>query len=182
VAGLAGVVAIGAGDIHSLAVRADGTVWAWGNNFSGQLGVEPGMNRSLPVQVIQPGSPDLAIAMSHAGDFAVGAKGVYSLTITNAGATATAGQVTVTDILPPGLSYFSAAGAGWACSAVQETVTCTNPGPIGPGASSAITLTVEVGPGAWPGITNFASVENASDRNASNGVISDPTVVSPQLP
>jgi alpha-tubulin suppressor-like RCC1 family protein len=39
VVGLTGVVAIGAGDLHSLAVKRDGTVWAWGNNDSGQLGV-----------------------------------------------------------------------------------------------------------------------------------------------
>jgi alpha-tubulin suppressor-like RCC1 family protein len=29
---------LGAGASHSLAVAADGTVWAWGNNSTGQLG------------------------------------------------------------------------------------------------------------------------------------------------
>ena len=38
---LANVVAVEAGGSHSLAVTADGTVWAWGNNDSGQ-GAVPG--------------------------------------------------------------------------------------------------------------------------------------------
>jgi alpha-tubulin suppressor-like RCC1 family protein len=35
------IVALGAGDAHALAVRADGTVWTWGFNLEGQLGYEP---------------------------------------------------------------------------------------------------------------------------------------------
>jgi alpha-tubulin suppressor-like RCC1 family protein/flagellar biosynthesis protein FliR len=32
------------GDGHSLALRSDGTVWAWGQNSSGEQGVDPGLN------------------------------------------------------------------------------------------------------------------------------------------
>ncbi|MDQ8737988.1 fibronectin type III domain-containing protein [Paenibacillus sp. LHD-38] len=35
---LGSVVAVAAGYYHSLAVKSDGTVWAWGDNSSGQLG------------------------------------------------------------------------------------------------------------------------------------------------
>lgn len=38
VAGLSNVLSVAAGEHHSLAVRDDGTVWAWGDNRSGQLG------------------------------------------------------------------------------------------------------------------------------------------------
>ena len=32
------MITIAAGGLHSLALRGDGTVWAWGYNGSGQLG------------------------------------------------------------------------------------------------------------------------------------------------
>ena len=38
VPGLSSIIAVGAGNTHSLAVRSNGTVLAWGNNTSGQLG------------------------------------------------------------------------------------------------------------------------------------------------
>ncbi len=48
---LAGVTAIAADDDHSLAVKTDGTAWAWGDNEYGQLGDGTTTNRSVPVQV-----------------------------------------------------------------------------------------------------------------------------------
>ncbi|MFN8512672.1 MAG: hypothetical protein U0841_08805 [Chloroflexia bacterium] len=42
VAGLTDVVAIAAGNVHSLALKSDGTVWAWGDDDDGQLGDGPG--------------------------------------------------------------------------------------------------------------------------------------------
>src|SRR5215217_35185 len=40
---------------HSLALKNDGTVWAWGQNFSDQLGDGTNTLRSTPVQVKGPG-------------------------------------------------------------------------------------------------------------------------------
>jgi alpha-tubulin suppressor-like RCC1 family protein len=52
---LTGVVSIAAGEAHSLAVKSDGTVWAWGNNQNGQLGSGTTGNFSaVPVQVVGP--------------------------------------------------------------------------------------------------------------------------------
>ncbi len=51
VAGLTDVVAIAAGTTHSLAVKRDGTIWAWGSNRSGQLGDGTTSDRVTPVQV-----------------------------------------------------------------------------------------------------------------------------------
>src|SRR3990170_7413761 len=52
VAGLTGITAIaGGGRAHSLALRNDGTVWAWGYNINGQLGNGTFTNSNVPVPV-----------------------------------------------------------------------------------------------------------------------------------
>src|SRR5258708_36718930 len=50
VTGLTGVAAVAGGEIHSLALKGDGTVWAWGNNGEGELGNRGNANRSDPAE------------------------------------------------------------------------------------------------------------------------------------
>ena len=74
VSALFGVVAIAAGDLHSLAVKDDGTVWGWGLNDIGQLGEPSSENKSVPVQV--PGvSGAVAVAAGDDDSFALLADG-----------------------------------------------------------------------------------------------------------
>jgi hypothetical protein len=49
--GLSGVQDIDGGADHSLALKSDGTVWAWGYNGVGELGDGTTTNRTTPVQV-----------------------------------------------------------------------------------------------------------------------------------
>jgi uncharacterized repeat protein (TIGR01451 family) len=49
--GITAVAASGSIGYHSLAIKSDGTVWAWGYNSAGQLGDGTAINRSTPVQV-----------------------------------------------------------------------------------------------------------------------------------
>lgn len=51
VLGMSGIVAIAAGDNHSLAAKNDGSAWAWGFNNNGQLGDGTTLQRLSPVQV-----------------------------------------------------------------------------------------------------------------------------------
>ncbi len=51
VPGLSNVIAIAAGGQHNLALKSDGTVWAWGWNSQGQLGDGTQERRTLPFQV-----------------------------------------------------------------------------------------------------------------------------------
>jgi alpha-tubulin suppressor-like RCC1 family protein len=45
------MVALAIGGSHTLALRKDGTLWAWGNNDSGQLGVGPAPQYNAPQQI-----------------------------------------------------------------------------------------------------------------------------------
>jgi len=51
VSGLSGVTAVAGGWYHSMALKSDGTVWAWGSNSYGQLGNGTSTNSDIPVQV-----------------------------------------------------------------------------------------------------------------------------------
>ncbi|MEA2828019.1 MAG: hypothetical protein QOG43_2458 [Actinomycetota bacterium] len=111
--GLSGVTAISAGVFHSLALRGDGTVWAWGWNAYGQLGDGSLVDRSLPVQVA-----------GLAGVVAIAAGGLHNLALkgdgtvwawgeNGVGQLGTAGPALST--LPhqvPGLTGVTAIGAG----------------------------------------------------------------------
>ena len=74
VPGLSRIRAISAGEAHSLALDADGTVWAWGANGYGQLGDGTTSARLSPQQV--PGLGDIqAIAAGSRHSLAVAADG-----------------------------------------------------------------------------------------------------------
>jgi alpha-tubulin suppressor-like RCC1 family protein/subtilisin family serine protease len=75
VPGVSGVVAIAAGGGHSLALKGDGTVWAWGANGSGQVG-----NGSYTER-----SPDAAQVAGLSNVKAVSAGGAYSLAVKHDG-------------------------------------------------------------------------------------------------
>jgi len=61
-----GVIGISAGSNHSLALKSDGTVLAWGLNSSGQLGDNSTTNRNIPVQVFGLGT-NSGVTMVKAG-------------------------------------------------------------------------------------------------------------------
>jgi alpha-tubulin suppressor-like RCC1 family protein len=42
---------ISAGQAHNLGLRTNGTVWAWGHNYRGQLGDDSTINRSSPISI-----------------------------------------------------------------------------------------------------------------------------------
>lgn len=76
---LSGVVAIAAGANHSLAVKSDGSVWAFGANASGQLGDGSTTNRNTPVQVTVSAGVNLGSAIK------VGAGSSHSLAVKSDG-------------------------------------------------------------------------------------------------
>jgi len=47
---------VAGGNTHIAAIKTDGTLWTWGNNGSGQLGINGGVPRSTPVTTILGGT------------------------------------------------------------------------------------------------------------------------------
>ena len=41
------------GDTHSAALKADGTIWTWGNNSDGQLGIGDNVSKTYPIKVME---------------------------------------------------------------------------------------------------------------------------------
>lgn len=72
-----GYIAVAGGGFHSLGLKGDGSVWAWGSNVSGQLGDFTLTQRSHPAQVASanPGSGNIAIAAGGAHSMALNRDG-----------------------------------------------------------------------------------------------------------
>jgi uncharacterized repeat protein (TIGR01451 family) len=122
-----------------------------------------------------PAQADVALAKSDSQDpVGAGHLLVYTLHVTNLGPGA-APAVTVTDPLPRGLGFVSAAPD--VCSAAAGTVTCAL-GSLAAGASASVDVTVAVGPGVRGTVTNAASVTGgAPDPVAANDADSEDTLV-----
>ncbi|HYO67635.1 MAG TPA: RCC1 repeat-containing protein, partial [Archangium sp.] len=71
-----GVMVVAGGLFHSLAVRPDGMVWAWGRNADGQLGNGTLDNRVAPEQV-QGMSGGVGVAGGYVHSLAVRADGTF---------------------------------------------------------------------------------------------------------
>jgi CSLREA domain-containing protein len=131
---------------------------------------------SFNVTVTQP--PDLTVTKSHTGDFTQGQTGaIYTLTVTNAGPTATSGAVTLTDNVPAGLVATAAAGPGWICG-ISPAVSCTRSDALAGGASyPPVVLTVNVDPDAPVSVTNTATIAGGGDLNTANNTAMDVTTI-----
>lgn len=68
IGGLAGIVDIGAGRAHTVAVASDGTVFSWGDNILGQLGDGTTTKRSVPGPVTGLGAGGKIVVVVASGD------------------------------------------------------------------------------------------------------------------
>ncbi len=128
-----------------------------------------------------PALADLAVVKEHVGELVVGETGSYELTVTNQGPTEVPGTVTVTDALPAGLSYVEASGDGWTCAGLVETITCTRAGMVA-SSTSVIGVVVNVGPGAYPSLTNTATVgSETAETDQENNSSTDVAPVTPTM-
>ncbi len=127
--------------------------------------------------VIRQATLDVGIAKSHNGTFTQGQTGAtYSLIVTNTGGAATSGVISVSDVVPAGLTATAISGTGWTCT--QPAGPCTRNDSLAPAASyPPITVTVNVAANAPASVTNTATVSAAGDVNSANNTANDPTTI-----
>jgi uncharacterized repeat protein (TIGR01451 family) len=129
---------------------------------------------STPVTMI-----DLAVSMQHSGTFGVNALSTFTVNVENAGTTATITPSKLVDTLPAGLTFSSATGIGWSCSASGQVVTCLHAASVGP-SEAAAPVTINVTPQASAGgqqVTNTATVSTKDDAESSNDTATDTATV-----
>ena len=120
--------------------------------------------------------PVLAAALTHIGTFYQSQTGAaYAIVVSNTGAGATTGTVTVVDTLPSGLTATAISGTGWTCD--LPTLTCIRSDSLAAGAGFApITLRVDVAANANSPLINQASVSGGGSPSANVG---DFTLINP---
>src|SRR5206468_2473171 len=132
--------------------------------------LDPSNNTSATVQttvvpVVPPSRADLSITKTGPTSVSASSTITYTLSVSNAGPD-TASTVSVSDVLPPGVTLISASGSGWSCGG-SSTVTCILPS-LASGAASSIGISVRA-PVEGTTLLNSASVSSTTgDPNTAN--------------
>ncbi len=141
------------------------------NNLGSSTGADQTFNTAaLP-------SADLTVLLSHSGNFTQGdTNDHYTIIVTNIGAAASLGSVTITDAVPAGLTLTAFSGSGWTLNPGART--CSRSDTLTAGASyPAITVTVSAANNAPSLVTNIVSVSGGGDSNLANNSASDTTII-----
>jgi alpha-tubulin suppressor-like RCC1 family protein len=122
VAGLTGITQVAAGPEFSLALRSDGTVWAWGRNSHGQLG-----RKTITDHEVTPGRVAVlnnVTAISAGNDFALALRADGIVFAWGRGDHGQLGNDGTADSAVPakivGLSHVTRIAAGWDASLATE--------------------------------------------------------------
>jgi uncharacterized repeat protein (TIGR01451 family) len=128
-------------------------------------------------------SPDLLVSKNHTPSVFTQASNLpgtptFSIVVTNSGTVPSFGTVSVSDVLPAGMTATSISGVGWACN--LGTVSCTRSDVLAGGAAyPTITLTVDAGvAGSFTNtVTTACACESAAKTGNNTGT--DTVAVSP---
>jgi uncharacterized repeat protein (TIGR01451 family) len=177
-----GSVSLAAGTIpasSSCSFSVNVTATAGGSlvNTTGTVSATNGGTGNTATAAITVLVPDLTITKSHTGNFKQGQTGAaYSITVSNAGTVASSGVVTMTDILPTGLTATAIGGPGWTCTVA--TVSCIRSDVLtGSATYPVVTLTANVSGTAPVSLTNTALVSGGGDNSAGNDTATDVTAI-----
>lgn len=148
-------------DVTSGATLVDYTVTYTGPGDGNRLF---GPSQSCPLLLLRAAATTLGIAKTHGQRFLAGMPGAFMLLVRNQSSSVpTSGVVTVTEVVPAGMSLVTMDGDGWTC--VGDT--CTRSDALAPLASyPPIVVVVDVAPDASSPLVNAATV-TASGETAS---------------
>lgn len=125
----------------------------------------------------EPDATDLSLSIIRLDTFRVGSLGRYSVTLYNNGPVATNVPVTVTSLLPAGLTLVSGTGSDWSCTATGRDLTCAFDGTLAAGSAASFTLAVDVAVAATPSVTTTVRLHYPGDIDPTNNSASRPTTV-----
>ncbi len=145
--------------------RIDNTATVSGDSINGH----PASNASTAiVPTATSADVDLSKKLASSADGVA----TWVLTVTNTGTGPYPGPFTVTDPLPDGLLFQSAAGDGWACTGTT-TISCTHTDALPVGGAASVTIVTQVtGSGS---ITNTASMDVGGKAVESAAKVPAPT-------
>ncbi|HEY0231420.1 MAG TPA: hypothetical protein VGC55_09220 [Dokdonella sp.] len=112
--------------------------------------------------------------------FVVGQSASYAITVTNSGGTPTSAPIAITDTLPAGITLATFSGANWSCTGTTA-LNCTFSGTLAAGASTTLSLNVDVAASAANG-NNAATASGGGDPSCPAATHCVGTVVVPVTP
>lgn len=174
---------ISAGADHTCLLKADGTVWCWGGNSSGQLGNGSNLDSTSPVKVDDPGVFYASISVSDNFSCGLTSQGAVRCWGSNAsgqlgnGLTASSNTPVQVQGLESGVVSVATAGEKWgnygyACALLTDaTIKCWgyHPANIGNGTTSSLT------PVPFAGLTNVLQI--STGRGHSCALLESKTAV-----
>jgi len=109
---------------------------------SGTTDPTPGNNSASDVDG---GLPQINVAKTATPNpFVVGQPASYTITLTNVGSASTTGTITIADTLPAGVTLANSSGTNWNACSGTTTLSCTFTGTLAAGASTTLSLNVDV--------------------------------------
>lgn len=155
----------------------DNTTNGFGNNKGLDLWTfYPSETISTNLTIIPAINRDMAVMLTHTGDFEIGSTGVYQAIVTNRGTRTNNQQTTLTLNIPNEMSIQTIKATGWSCNTNGQQITCTITLTTAPGESlPAVEIAVIPDETIPSTVTANASISNSHDNNANNNTASDET-------
>lgn len=159
---------------QALAGLSPNTLYGYRVAVSSPAGISYGATRSFLT------GTDLTLHKDGSGPFQPGGSATFTLVVSNAGAIASTGPVTVTEQPPAGLMITSMSGTGWIFNPGSLSCTTTNLLSAG-GSYPAITVQTTLATNATGSLTNTANLSGGGDAISTNNSASHVFTITPPL-